>query len=397
MSISERDISALSIAVVTHEYFRGSAQELKDFLLQKKVRRLLYIAHTFHYAAEPYSYSEYYVEGRLVRKWRTPKLFRQEFLMYFINALFAVFVFFRTPSRFDYYVGANSFNALIGVLMKFFGRVHRTVFFTIDYIMEKRFSWELLNVLYRTMDRSAFFLSDVTWNVSGRMSKARLQRFGEKTFRRVQIVVPIGVSWEEAGQIIVDKRPCTLVYSGSVDEEFGVDLIIESAPILQKLFPALEIRIIGTGPLEKKLRLRARELGVEHIVNFFGYIDTTRERRTWLSLMKESTLGLAPYPNSESTYKQFSDVTKPKDYLGCGLPVVITNVVPISEDVKKYNLGRVVDNTVEAFVAGVKLLLENEKAQDEIKSNISNYVRSMTWKNIFLRAFAQMNSFHDKS
>lgn len=388
---SQPKLSKTSWAVVTHEYFKGSGQEFREWLIRHGAGGVLYVAHRFYYAPEPYSYFDYNVAGERVGGGKTWTWPRWQFIRHVGDFFYALWVIWRTPGIIDYYVGVNSYNALLGLLLRRLGRVRMVVFFTIDYAMEDRFGWEPLNWLYRIMDRWAFFGSDFVWNVSERMGKERCRRLGLRAEKKPQVVVPIGIPWSEAQAIPVPRREWLLIYSGSIDKESGVSLLIEAAPRLVNLFPVLEIRVIGDGPLLAELQRRVAELGLQRTIHFMGFVDTTNERRRWLSLVKEGTLGIAPYTDSTTTYKRYSDVTKPKDYMACGLPIVVTDVVLIAEDVRRYNLGRVISYTTDSLVEAVAELLRDGEERRRIEHNLNEYSRDTTWGNIFQRALRSIN------
>ncbi|HSX39321.1 MAG TPA: NAD-dependent epimerase/dehydratase family protein [Candidatus Saccharimonadales bacterium] len=383
-------IEDMSIAIVTHEFFKGSGQELKDFLIKNKVNMIRYVAHIFFYAKDSYSYVEDYESGKLIKKTKSIKLPKNEFLYYFRDAFYTLKFFLLSDKKFDLYVGVNSFNAMFGILLKKLGKVDKVVFFTIDYVMEKRFKNEFLNKLYVKMDRLAFFGSDYTWNVSDRMSKQRILELGESAKEKSQIVVPIGVPIEDAEKVEVARKDNVLVYSGGLNPEFGLEMILESMPTLIKKFPDIELRIIGSGQIDAKLRQMAIDLNIQKNVNFVGHIDTTKDRVRWLKLLKESTIGLATYEDSATTYKRFSDVTKPKDYMSCGLPIIVTSVIPISEDVKKFNLGRVVEYNSASFITAISDLLGDSSERKIIQDNVTNYSKNKSWESIFIETFHTM-------
>lgn len=382
----------LKIAIVTHEHFKGSAQELKEYLVNNKVARVFYVAHMFYYAKDNRSYLEDYKKGTLKRKVQSPIIPAKEFLLYLRDAFYTLKFFLFTPGKFDLYVGSNSFNALFGLLLKKLGKVDQVVFMTIDYVMHNRFKQGFINQLYVKMDRMAFFGSDYTWNVSDRMSRQRIKELGPKAKSKPQLVVPIGIA-VEAQKIKVKKKNNIIVYSGGLSLEFGLEMIMNSMPKLIKLFPEIEFRVIGSGVLEEKLHQMAKDLKVEKNVNFVGFINTTTDRERWLKLIKESTIGLATYEDTGTTYKKYSDVTKPKDYMSCGLPIITTPVIPLSEDIKKHNLGRVVEDNEDSFVKGVKEILDNDKERKQIEKNVYQFSKDMTWDNIFKKVFSEMNIY----
>jgi len=385
-----KELKDLNIAIATHEYFKGTGQELKDFLVECRVSRVFYVAHLFPFVKDSISYLEDYHKGSLEKKLQSPLLPKNDFLLYLRDIFYTFKFFLFDDGKFDFYIGVDSFNAILGLVLKKFGKVNTVAFMTIDYVMQKRFKWALLNWIYVKMDRIAFYGSDFTWNVSDRMSRQRIVELGEKAKSKVQLIVPIGVPIEEAEKIQVERKDNVIVYSGGLLPEYGLELIVESMPALVKLFPGIELRIIGEGELGQKLRGMAADLKVSQNTNFVGYINTNTDRERWLRLLKESTLGLATYEPSETTYKRFSDVTKPKDYMSCGLPIITTSVIPFSEDIQKHNLGRVVEYNVDSFVASIRELLENKEELGKIRANVYRFCKDMTWENIFKRVFSEM-------
>ncbi len=384
-------LNELKLAIVTHEYFKGSGQELRDFLNYKKIKSLYYIAHQFFYSKRSISYIKKFEKGTLIYEKTSPVLPSNEYLLYlrdaFYNITFALF----SKEKIDFYIGINSFNALFGLFLKKLGKVDKVVFMTIDYVMHDRTGIPLLDWLYIKMDRIAFFGSDYTWNVSDRMARQRIIEIGDKAKDKIQITVPIGVPIDDAEKVQdIVRKDNILVYSGGLNPEFGLEIAIKSMPFLIKEFPDLELRIIGDGKIAEDLKKLAEELKVEKNVNFVGFMDTSAERHRWLALLKESTLGLATYADTENNYKKFSDVTKPKDYMSVGLPIITTPVIPLSEDIKKYNLGRVIDDNVDSFVQNVGELLKDENERKKIEQNIYVFSKNMTWENIFKRTFEEM-------
>lgn len=382
----------LRAVIVTHEYFKGSGQEFRDYFINNKIKRLFYIAHPFFYAKDTKSYLDHYEKGKKVRHWGSISLPKIEFLLYIRDFVYTFAYILITPYKFDLYVGVDSFNALAGIVLKKLGKVDTVVFFTIDYVMHERFPWKFLNDIYVKMDRWAFFGADYTWNVSDRMSRQRVIEIGDKAKEKTQLVVPIGVPHDDAKKVAdVKRKDNILVYSGGLTPQFGLELMVEAMPNLLKKFPDLELRIIGEGVIGDKLRKMVSDLDIEDSVNFVGFINTSTERKRWLTLLKESTFGLATYEDNETTYKRFSDVTKPKDYMSVGLPIITTSVIPLSEDVKEYNLGRVVEYNVESFVKNISELLNSKSERHKIEKNVAVYCKDMTWDNILNRVLSEMD------
>ncbi len=389
---TSKDFKDLKIIIATHEYFKGTAQELKEFFVNEKAEKVVYLAHKLAQADPNFSYREIYENGKQTEKIESRHFPRKEYLLYVRDAFYSLYYLLTAPGKFDYYIGADSFNAIFGLFLRMIGKVDKVVFLTIDYIMVDRFKQEWLNKLYVAMDRFAFWNSDFTWNVSDRMSRQRVKELGEEAEKKVQLVVPIGVPIKDAGKVETERKSKILVYSGELAPKYGLEILLESTPKLIQKFPDIEIRIIGDGKLRDKLHEMAKDLKIEGNVNFVGYINTTTDRERWLRLLKESTLGIATYQKDERSFKQFSDVTKPKDYMSCGLPIITTDLIPLSEDIKKYNLGRVIEDNVDSFVKNISELLEDPAEIKRIQENIYKYSHDMTWENIFQKVFNEMKN-----
>ena len=64
---------------------------------------------------------------------------------------------------------------------------------------------------------------------------------------------------------------------------------------------------------------------------FFGYTD-----HDWtLSYLPTCGVALAPYVNEEKGTFKYAEPLKVKDYLGCGLPIIITRVPDIANEIDK--------------------------------------------------------------
>ncbi|MCS7146073.1 MAG: glycosyltransferase family 4 protein [Nitrososphaerota archaeon] len=68
-----------------------------------------------------------------------------------------------------------------------------------------------------------------------------------------------------------ERGPVVLSASRLVPEK-GLNLLIDSIPLLLEDFPGLEVRIVGDGPERSRLETRVERLGVRKAVRFFGWV-----------------------------------------------------------------------------------------------------------------------------
>jgi glycosyltransferase involved in cell wall biosynthesis len=107
-----------------------------------------------------------------------------------------------------------------------------------------------------------------------------------------------------------------LVYSGTVAERNGLDLVVRALSLLADDFPRLRFRIIGAGPAIEPVRRLAAELGVADRVDFRGlvpYYDVP-------AALSDAAAGISA--QREDAFGALVFSVKVAEYVGLGLPVV---------------------------------------------------------------------------
>jgi len=109
-----------------------------------------------------------------------------------------------------------------------------------------------------------------------------------------------------------------VVFTGSFYIWHGVDLIIEAFAIAYKRKSNLRLSLIGHGVTRTANERLVRDLGIEDVVEFPGWLS----QEDMLTTLKNSDIGVAPYRKLDPFY--FEPV-KIMDYMAAGLAVVATN------------------------------------------------------------------------
>ena len=165
------------------------------------------------------------------------------------------------------------------------------------------------------------------------------------------------------GDQIATQKPRTLpaddrlkiIIACRLEEKKGVDLVIQSMPLILATFPEASLDIVGGGSMLEKLKAQAISLGVEHRVAFHGKVN----QADVLTLLKKAHLFCYPTSASEGFPKVVLEA------LAAGLPVITTKVSVLPELIGS-GCGIVLDEaTTTAIMAAVK----------EICSNNSNYTQ----------------------
>lgn len=284
----------------------------------------------------------------------------------------------RYADRHTLFIGINALNAAVGIWLRRLGRVRTVVYYVIDYT-PRRFRSRTLNGLYQGICRFAARHADAVWNLSERMRVVHA-RFGTPPHRN--LLVPVGVQ-ADAVRLVPEREMARdrLVVVSALFENKGVQLAIDA---LRQL-PQARLAVVGVGPYEEALRERARERGVADRVEFLGLMDHDRLFR----YLPTCGIALAPYLPDADSYTYFADPTKPKEYLACGLPVVITRVPWVAELIARGPMGMAIEYDEKQLGAACRRLLTDDAFWRTCRENALAYARSLDWTQIFAQALKE--------
>ena len=377
----------------------GPALALKDFV-KTRVAKLICIWQPLPISDVLDGLAEIYEQGKvkryrfLVPNWPWNKegdITLLYFLLKFRDILATIYFVlkFREPS--DYFVGVEALDVLLGVLFRRIGLVRQVVYYSLDY-GDVRFKNRILNAVFHTMDRIAAQRSDFIWNLLPEVSHARTRKLGGG-LKTPQIIVPIGTDFERIERLPIERIDRdAIVYLGMLADKCGVTLILDAMPEIVRCRPRTRLIVIGGGPLEAKLRAKVAELGFSDRVEFMGRISDELVERT----LCKCAVGIAPYLADEDSTKKFGDVTKPKMYMTCGLPVVITGVPPTAKEIADNRAGIIIDYNKKELADAVIQILSDEDMLREFRENAIKLASKYSWNEIFARAFADMTNLSER-
>ena len=281
------------------------------------------------------------------------------------------------------YVGLDNLNAFMGLRLRRRGQVDSVIYYVIDHT-PKRFGNPLLNWLYAAFDRYCCKHADQVWVLSDRMREAKLQRGADPARTHV---VPIGVDLEAIGKAGPAPKKPELVLLSYLGREKGVQLALEAWPTVLKSVPKARLTIIGGGPYAGELKAQAERLGLGASVRFLGRVDDHREV---LRSLKGYRAGLAPYLSDAANYAHWADPAKPKEYLAAGLPVIITRVPWIAEEIANRPMGLAIDYQAGALASACIKLLKDGAFHGRCRRNALSFMHGADWDRSFSQAFQQM-------
>jgi glycosyltransferase involved in cell wall biosynthesis len=168
-----------------------------------------------------------------------------------------------------------------------------------------------------------------------------------------------------------------------LDETKGVDMMIEAMKDIIQEVPAAKLLIIGTGPYESKLKELTKNLGLTSCVEFLGVMD----HDSLFKFISHERVGIATYKNELNSYTYYADPTKPKEYLACGLPVVITDLPWIAEEIRNRPMGIVCQYYKEDIVRACIKLLKDDVFYLLCLKNAIEFASNLSWDIIYTEAF----------
>lgn len=303
-----------------------------------------------------------------------------------------IFIALTQKKNYDLFIGLEAINVLAGIILKKLGRVKTVIYYVSDY-SPNRFSKsgkKLFNILYLRFDRFCVLHADFTWDVSSAMQEGRLKNGlnSEKKYRVIH--VPNGLFPSQIRSLPISKRtPNSLVYLGTLEPDFGVELAIKAFRQVKRKNPKAILRIIGGGKELLVLKRLVRKLKLEKSVIFYGFVEDNNEAAR---IVRTSCIGLAPYRAFPESIRWYGDAGKVRQYLASGLPVVTTHVPPLGRDIVKQGAGIMTKDTVKDFSDGIMRLLSDHTLYARLTSAAEKLSKDNTWENAYSKALRDMKN-----
>lgn len=164
-------------------------------------------------------------------------------------------------------------------------------------------------------------------------------------------VVPNGVDTRHVRPLpCPDGAPFTVGFVGTLKPWHGVEVLLDAFARLARTGDA-RLRIVGDGPMREDLAARAEALGVADQVDLVGAVAPESMPRELAGM----DVAVAPYPDLPDFY--FSPL-KIYEYLAAGLPVVASDIGPVSDVLQRGHCGVLVragdERALAAALAGLR-------------------------------------------
>jgi glycosyltransferase involved in cell wall biosynthesis len=390
--VTPSQLTDKKVVIFSHYATTGACEELRDWLRELKVRELVYVAFPFGKSPDRYIRIEQFSYGAPVQTRRS--LFRlklPEPLAYAKDLLYALLYALRFARGAEVLVAGDNLLALAGVLTRWLTGVRHLVYYMIDYT-PVRYANRILNTAYYSIDRFAASHADAVWPLSSQIIRGRFES-GRLDERRVRwYTVPYGSHPQEAVPASACDRT-RVVYMGDVLRSKGAELIVPMAQELERLVPDFRFTVIGGGKDLPALREEVRAAGLENHFDICGFVENIADV---VDRLRGAGVAIAPYyPFDANSFTFFSDPGKVKVYLGCGVPIVLTDVPPVAKDIEKEGAGKIAGYDAAGFADAIASILGDDNYL-QVRENARRLGERFAWPKVFAEAFARLDVVEKK-
>ena len=372
------------IVIVTHEMFYGVPHALRDYLLNKKVSKVIFIG--LPLVEQKVSSFTLYKNGEIFVQKRKLQYVSGVF-SYILDFFLILYWHIKQREKYDIFIGVDVLNCFAGLVLKRLNVINKVFFYALDF-SPVRFSNHLLNFIYHKMEVICIKNADEVWNVSPMIAQGRETFLYIPQKKYPQKVVHSGVWNDKIKKFPFSKvKKHQLLFLGHLLEKQGLQMVLQAIPLIVKKIPSFHLVILGGGEYEEPLKKKAKELHVEKYIEFKGWV---KEREKIDTTLGESAAAIAVYvPEKEKihNFSYYADPIKIKEYLASGLPVILTDVPYNAREIEKRKCGIVVDYQKEKIADAVIKLLNNEEKLKEYRTNAIEYAKEFDWDVIFSKAF----------
>lgn len=358
----------------------GQCHAIADFL-KENAKGLIFIRHPlnggYHSRAELFT-------DNTSRPLKIIKLRARGILRYAADTFSTLSAIFFQKGRWDLFIGVNSLNSFSGLILKWLGKVKYVVFYTADYV-PKRFDNRFINNIYHFFDRLCIKKADFIWNIS----KAQVQiRKSQGVKDSKNIYVPHGIDSRKVIHRALERIDrYSLVTAANLSKAFNYKLIIDAFKGVVAKVPGAKLTIIGTGELEGEISEYIKSNRLEDHISMPGWMAHDE----LIHFISGCGIGLAVY-TSLCSWTNFSDSFKTKEYLGCGLPVIISGAEGAIREAEASNAVIAVDQDKDSLYKAMLKLLEDDKLYLEYRNNAINFMKDLDWQKIYSRSLSPIYS-----
>lgn len=162
------------------------------------------------------------------------------------------------------------------------------------------------------------------------------------------------------GTHLFDSKDKIILYTGTLNKEFGLDKLVEAfQKILQDNF---KLWICGVGDYQNEIENASKE---DPRIKYYGYVTKSKI----LEIQKQATILINPRPN-EGEYTKYSFPSKTIEYMTSGKPVLMFKLDGIPNEYDDY-LFYIKENTIDSIKQAILDVCSKSNEELELRGKES--------------------------
>lgn len=162
-----------------------------------------------------------------------------------------------------------------------------------------------------------------------------------------------------------------VLYQGGLQAGRGLEMFVRAAQAIDNAYFVL----IGSGRLEDNLKQLVSELDISYKVKFIPMVPLSELPDYTAS----ANIGVQPLQNTCLNHYS-TDSNKLFEYVLAGLPVIATNFPEIAKIVNQYEVGLLIDESLEGLILAIKRLIDEPELRDKFTMNVLKARRELCWE-----------------
>lgn len=171
-------------------------------------------------------------------------------------------------------------------------------------------------------------------------------------------------------QVIHKKKENIIIYQGALNIGRGIELMIDSMFYI----PDYVLWIIGSGDIDKELKLLTKQKGLNNRIKFFGRLSLEKLK----DITYQAKIGLSFEEDLGKNYR-FALPNKLFDYIQANIPVLVSDLPEMKNVVKQYNIGEVIAERNPKQIA--KQILKIVEDADKYTQYLKIASEELCWEN----------------
>lgn len=381
------DLSKYSILICGQGYTSRTETVEKYFIKVAKKVGVIAIDGIRH---RQISNARLYDDGKIIRKWEMKVfhstgesiLFTFSVFIYLISVLKNTWNAFRKlNTKFDLFIGIQTWYTFIGILLKKFGKVDKVLYYCIDYYFPtKRFGSKIETYFFKYLDRYCCKNADFIWNLSIELEKGRKKAFPNDDYSNKELIVPLTYSESLLTFCDIDKiERHSLAFVGGLESEQGWEVLMKAIPIVLKKYADFKMHIFGEGTYVPEILKLIKQEKISKNIVMHGFIKDDSEL---LKKLSRCAAGIGLYPPFKAQYTSL-DGGKPKFYALAGLPILMDHTDYVEEQLKKFGVGKTYEYNPNSMAQSIIDVIDDDEKLIQYKKNANEFAKKFTSEVIF--------------